>query len=375
MRRIGCAVALLMLLVSPAMAETVLPGLVRETLVVPIDLPDGRHVKLEGLVIRPDHPGQFPLVILVHGSPRSDPKKFLDVYRELSPTVLERATLAFAQHGYAAVSVLRRGFGRSDGPYAELAGDSCDDMNYLKVGRISAEDVIGAVAALRGEPWADPGRVLLLGYSTGGLAVTSAGALNPAGVVGVINFAGGRGAFRPDEVCSPDRLVEAFAASGVTARSPSLWIFAANDHFFGVPLAERMFDAYTKGGAPAQLRLLPPYGSDGHLLLETGPIDLWWPTVVAFLASQNLPTELVVDLPPMPSLTVPQLNTLCSSFFSDYLAARTDAKAFAINPEGHCGFSIAGRTADEAKAQAMKYCSSRWIDCSLYAVGHRLVRG
>ncbi len=375
MRRIGCAVALLMLLVSPAMSETVLPGLVREALVVPIDLPDGRHVNLEALVIRPDHPGQFPLVILVHGSPRSDPKKFLDVYRELSPTVLERAALAFAQHGYAAVSVLRRGFGRSDGPYAELAGDSCDDMNYFKVGKISAEDVIGTVATLRREPWADPGRVLLLGYSSGGLAVTSAGALNPAGVVGVINFAGGRGAFRPDEVCSPDRLVEAFAASGVTARTPSLWIFAANDHFFSVPLAERMFEAYTKGGAPAQLRLLPPYGADGHLLLETGPIDLWWPTVVAFLASQNLPTELVVDLPPMPSLTVPQLNTLCSSFFSDYLAARTDAKAFAINPEGHCGFSIAGRTADEAKAQAMKFCSSRWIGCSLYAVGHRLVRG
>jgi dienelactone hydrolase len=373
MRRISCAVALLTLMACPVMADTVLPGLVRGPLLVPIDLPDGRHVKLEGLVVRPDHPGRFPLVILVHGSPRSDPRKFLDVYRQLSPTVLERPALAFAQHGYAAVSVLRRGFGRSEGPYAELAGDSCDNMNYLEVGKISAEDVVGVVAALRSEPWADPSRVLLLGYSTGGLAVTAAGALNPTGVVGVINFAGGRGAFHPDEVCSPDRLVEAFGASGLTARAPSIWIFAANDHFFGVPLAERMFDAYTKGGAPARLQLLPPYGSDGHLLLETGSIDLWWPTVATFLGSLNLPTALVVDLPSMPNLPVPQLNALCTSFFSDYLAARTDAKAFAINPEGHCGFSIAARTADDSKMEAMKFCSSRWMDCSLYAVGQRLV--
>src|SRR5206468_191838 len=160
------------------------------------------------------------------------------------------------------------------------------------------------------------------------LAVTAAGAANPQGVVGILNFAGGRGSFRPDEVCSPDRLVDAFASFGQSARIPALWIFAENDHYLGLSLGRRLFDAYTNAGAPAQFDLLPPFGADGHLLASAAPSALWLPSAEKFLSGLHLPTAMVVQLPPMPTLRPPvPLNEACTNFFTQYNAVRTDAKA------------------------------------------------
>jgi pimeloyl-ACP methyl ester carboxylesterase len=171
MLRLACTLVLLLSMLTGAAAETTaLPGLIWTPLSTPIALADGHHATLERLVIRPDRPGRFPLVVLVHGSPRSEPGAFLEAYRRVSPTGLAGPALVFAQRGYAAVSILRRGFGRSEGPYAEFIADPCDNMDYLRVALISADDVAGAVATLRHEPWVDPDRVILLGVSTGGLA-------------------------------------------------------------------------------------------------------------------------------------------------------------------------------------------------------------
>jgi dienelactone hydrolase len=376
MLRFACALIFWALLAAGAAADTTaLPGLIRAPISVSITLPEGRQATLEGLVIRPDRSGRLPLVILVHGSPISEPGKYLETYRRVSPTGLAGPALAFAQHGYAAVSIMRRGFGRSDGPYAEFIGDPCDNTDYLRVGLISAEDISGAVASLRREAWVDPGRIILLGNSTGGLASVATGAGNPPGVVGAINFAGGRGAFNSGsrEVCSSNRLVDAFATFGRTAKIPELWLYTENDQSFSPALAQRMFDAYTAAGAPAQLLMLPPYGKDGHLLLTAGSSDLWWPQVASFLASLHLPTSVEVQLPPPSPVAPPQVNDACVGFFRDYVAARTDAKAFVVNPEGHCGFNVTARSLDEAKAEAMKLCSDKWSDCRLYAAGQQSV--
>lgn len=364
--------------VGSAIADTTaIPGLIRMPLSVQIALADGRQATLEGLVIRPDKAGQFPLVLLVHGSPSSAPGKFLEAYRRLSPTGLAGAALAFAQHGYAAVSIARRGFGRSDGPYAEFIDDACENTDYLRVGLISAEDVVGAVASLRREPWVDPHRVLLFGNSTGGFATVAAGAANPPGVVGAINFAGGRGAFNPGsgQVCSSARLVDAFATFGRTARVPELWLYTENDQSFSPTLARRMFDAYTGIGAPARLEVLPPFGRDGHVLLTAGPHDLWWPPVERFLASLNLPTSMVVPLPPPAPIPPPEVNSVCGVLFGEYVASRTDAKAFSVNPEGHCGSNVTARSLKDAEAEAMALCSAQWSGCRLYAAGQQVIEG
>jgi dienelactone hydrolase len=356
-----------------AAAPTALPGLIRAPVSISASLPDGRQVTLEGMVTRPDRPGKMPLVVLVHGSPRSEPGKALEAYRRASPMGLAYPALAFAQHGYAAASIMRRGFGRSDGPYAEFISDPCDNTDYLRVGLISAEDVIGAVATLRHEPWVDPDRIVLLGFSTGGLAVSAAGMSNPPGVLGILNFAGGRGSFKPDQVCSPDRLIDAFATFGRSTRIPALWLIAENDHYLGLTLGRRMLESYATAGAPAQLQILPSFGTDGHLLLVAGSTDLWWPSVETFLGKLHLPTSLVLDLPPLSSLPSPHVNDVCLGFFRDYVAARTDGKGFAVTPDGHCGSVTTARPLDDAKEEAMKLCSASWQSCKLYALGHGLV--
>ncbi|MBK3664328.1 alpha/beta hydrolase [Bradyrhizobium diazoefficiens] len=376
MRRLGCVISLLGAVLSPAAADPALPGLARVDQLIPVTLVDGSQVKLETMIIRPDRPGRFPLVLLVHGTNPATGQAFRAAAAQQSPADLLNAAVAFAQHGYAVASIMRRGFGRSEGRFAETLSGPCDDRDYLAVGRIAAEDVAGAVVALRGEPWVEPDQVVLMGHSTGGFAVTAAAANNPAGVVGVLNFEGAHGSV-PGHTCSPDHLVADAGIFGRTARIPALWVYSENDHSAPPALGRRMFDAYVASGAPAQLQVLRPFGVDGHALVPMGPAGIWWPAVESFLNQLRLPTSLVVELPPPAVIPPPvPLNAACAGYFDAYVKAWTDAKAYAWNRDGHCSsVTSTQRTVDEAKSEAMRQCVAAWKECSLYAVGQALAPG
>jgi pimeloyl-ACP methyl ester carboxylesterase len=376
MTRFGCVIALLVLLLTLAAADNVLPGLVREDRLIPITLADGSQARLETMVVRPDRSGRFPLVVLVHGTNPASGQAFRAAAARQSPADLLNLAVAFAQHGYAVAAIMRRGFGRSDGPFAETLSGPCDDRDYLAVGRIAADDVSGALATLRGEPWVEPDRVLLMGHSTGGFAVTAAAADNPAGVVGVLNFEGAHGSV-PGRTCSPDHLVTDAGIFGRTARIPALWVYSENDRSAPPALGRRMFDAYVASGAPAQFQVLPPFGVDGHAMVPMGPADLWWPAVESFLNRLKLPTSLVVELPPPAVIPAPTpLNAACTLYFDAYVKAWTDVKAYAWNREGHCSsVTSAERTVEDAKSEAMRQCVAAWKECSLYAVGQALAPG
>ena len=249
------AVLLLALLTIIARADEVteLPGLVRQTLRLP--LADQPAQGLEALVIRPEGPGPFPLALITHGLPRSPAEVPLS-----RPQTYTSPAIGFAQRGFAAVIVMRRGYGRSSGLFAEALGP-CDERNYVRAGRAAATDVLAALADLRRESWVDPTRVVLVGHSMGGFAVLAAVAdTPPEGVRGVISFAGAVGSPRPDFICQPDRLIEADRLFGRTARIPSLWIFAENDHYFGPePLRAKDDETIT----PREFR---PAGAEGFPL-------------------------------------------------------------------------------------------------------------
>jgi pimeloyl-ACP methyl ester carboxylesterase len=376
MRRLGCVIGSLVLLLSPASADTALPGLVRQDRLMPVKLADGSQVKLETMILRPDRPGRFPLVLLVHGTNPAAGQAFRAAAARQSPADLLNPAVAFAQHGYAVASIMRRGFGRSEGRFAETLSGPCDDQDYLAVGQIAAQDVTGAVATLRGEPWVEPDQVLLMGHSTGGFAVTAAAADNPAGVIGVLNFEAAHGSV-PGRTCSPDHLVADAGIFGRTARIPALWVYAENDRSAPPALGRRMIDAYVASGAPAQFKILPPFGVDGHAMVPMGPADIWWPAVESFLNQLRLPTSLVVELPSLAAISPPTpLNAACAGYFDAYVKAWTGAKAYAWNRDGHCSsVTAAQRTLDDAKNEAMRQCVAAWKECSLYAVGQALAPG
>jgi len=115
------------------------------------------------------------------------------------------------QRGYATITIMRRGFGLSGGDYSEKLQQACD---YLPAVRNSGDDILAAIATIRREPWVDPDHILLLGHSTGGLAVLAAATANPSGVVGLLNFDGGRhSTSMSGGPCDSDHLISTVAAA------------------------------------------------------------------------------------------------------------------------------------------------------------------
>lgn len=229
---------------------------------VPMEQPRGRGmVHLETTVYRPDGAGPFPLILLNHGSPgdADDRKKPRTRFYEQSRW--------FVQQGYAVIIPMRRGYAQSGGQWSE-GYKTCADPDYLNAGFTTANDMAAVLKYFRDQSFVDLKRVVVVGQSAGGFGSLALASRNPDGVLGVINFAGGRGAIgkvgSADRVCKDERLVEAAALYGKSARIPALWLYAENDEHFRPELVARMLAAYRGGGAPAELVAMRSFGKNGH---------------------------------------------------------------------------------------------------------------
>ncbi len=325
---------------------------------------DGERVQLDALVTRPSDGKPAPLVLLNHGSPRD-----ADERAKMSPTGQGAQSLAFARRGYAAVAIMRRGFGLTGGAFAEAPGP-CNAREYVRASKSAARDVLGAIDALKREPWVDPTRIVLVGHSAGGMTVLASAAEAPPGVVATLSFAGGRGSDAPDHVCQPERLVASVRGFGATAKAPSLWVYAENDHFFAPPLVREMFDAYRAGGAPGELRFVPPYADDGHAFFSRAPAEEWWALVAPFLAKLGLPVELVKPRE-APVLAVESSHPLTAAgqkAFAEYLGSDGYEKAFAAGAKAWA-WSAGQRTREDAVKVALERCGKHASDCAIVAVG------
>jgi dienelactone hydrolase len=352
----GAALIALAAIGSAAADDIVQPkGMVREAVWVPFRQPTGSTLRLEARLIRPALAGRYPLVLISHGSPRnkSDAKtKSIDWADWIADD--------FARRGWIAATVLRRGYGHSEGALSEGYGN-CKQPHYVAAGLASAQDLLQTISYLQSRPDVDPARVLLLGVSAGGFASIAAASLRPTGLVGVINFAGGRGSVSTDNVCNPADLVAAYGSYGRTVRVPSLWIYARNDRFFGPELAQRMFAAFSDSGAPGELILAPPYKQDGHNLIFGQP--MWRDAVYDFLKRNGLPSTA-------PSLPPPPGGSEVAQAFTKYLATPNYEKAFMIGRNGAYGWASGLATQQEALKAARQECQNH---CGMvYALDDRL---
>ncbi|MBB3212735.1 dienelactone hydrolase [Herbaspirillum sp. Sphag1AN] len=230
---------------------------------IPVQLKEGSPtiLNLVGTLYRPEGNGPFPVLLINHGTPRNgnDRISTTDVYQE-------QAHL-FAAMGFVVINPIRRGYGKSDGPGND-GYHTCDDPYYFEAGLGSARDISAVIDYVKTQPYVDPNRIVLLGKSTGGVAVLATASLNKPGVIGVINFAGGRGSQTASFVCNEDRLVESFSRYASTTHVPMLWLYAKNDRFFGPALAKRLLNAYLDQHVDVRFVQLPWYGSDGHAFFD-----------------------------------------------------------------------------------------------------------
>src|SRR5262249_10835547 len=123
---------------------------------------DGKPFRLEALIVkRPDLDGKLPIALVTHGRHFSAERNAQRRAEDLRPQAGD-----FAWRGWLAVSVLRRGFGVSEGP--EPKGPDCLTYDFRDYFERSADDLVAALAVIAQRPDADPSRVIAAGESTGG---------------------------------------------------------------------------------------------------------------------------------------------------------------------------------------------------------------
>jgi dienelactone hydrolase len=349
-------VAWLLLSTGAAQAQEYL----REEIRIP--MPAAGRAGLEALFVKPNLPGRLPLVLINHGSPRKPEDR-----QGMTPLAFVPHAMEFARRGFAVAIVMRRGYGDSGGGYAESSGP-CANADYFASANAAVADARAALAHLTKRPDIDATKVLSVGQSAGGFTTVALTGEPPAGLVAAINFAGGRGSLKDDEVCNPNGLVNAFAAFGKRSRVPMLWVYTENDHFFGPALAQRFHEAFSRGGGKVEFIKAPAFGRDGHSLFAEG-IPLWLPYVDGFLKKQNLVLrETPLPLPPRPNIAPPkQLSEAGRKAFEDFLT-RPPHRAFAMSPKGAYGWQSGRRTVQDASKMALERCLKHGTDCNVVVI-------
>ena len=241
------------------------------------------NIEMRASALLPLGRGLYPLAVINHGTTENDEQRAQ--YPAPKFDVVASWLLA---HGYAVVLPQRPGHGETGGPYLESAG-SCDHAHYAEAGYATADSIQSAIAYALRQPFVKQEPVLLVGNSAGAWGALALASRSASLVAGVINFSGGRGGHSygiANQNCAPDHLVSAAAAYGRTAGAPTLWLYSANDSYFGPDLSRRMADAFRSAGGRAEYRLLPPVGEEGHsLIYSRAAVHYWGPIVEKFLTT------------------------------------------------------------------------------------------
>ena len=241
-------------------------------------------------LVRPVGDGPFPLLVMNHGV-ALDPKE-----RSYFPVIEFRdAALWFAKQGYVVVAPIRPGYGAAAieiperglfGLFFSGVGD-CSDANFRDAGLAIASLDMWVIEYMSTQSFIKRNDVIVVGQSGGGWGAIALASQNPKSVRAMIGFEAGRGGHLngiPNNNCAPDRLVDAAAQFGRTARIPMLWIYTHNDSYFGPELSMRLASAFQAAGGNVEYHLLPDFGADGHFFIDSpDAVRIWAPLVSEFL--------------------------------------------------------------------------------------------
>jgi pimeloyl-ACP methyl ester carboxylesterase len=217
----------------------------------------GTSVSMHSTMRLPMGKGPFPLVVISHGTSESERLR-----QEYAAPAFDVVSSWFLKRGYAVLLPQRPGHGETGGPYLESSG-SCDEALFEQAGNATADAVKIAIDYAMGYPFVQRAPVLLVGHSGGAWGSLALSAADPQLVRAVINFSGGRGGH---------------------SYVKTLWLYSANDSFFGPALSQEMADAFRGAGGSVEYHLLPPMPDDGHyLIFRIEGVPTWGPLVDKFL--------------------------------------------------------------------------------------------
>ncbi len=218
------------------------------------------------VLFRPPGDGPFRLALIAHASTQNL------LRRAQMPQSEYRALAAWlVARGFAVVVPERLGHGATGGRYLEDQGD-CDEADYSRAGRATAEAIAAALNYLRGQSFVRQDGTVILGHSAGAWGALALAGEKVKGVSAIIAFAAGRGGHAndlPNQVCARQRLVATAREFGKGARVPVTWLVAANDSYFSPELSRQLADAFRSSGGSVDFHVLAASGSEGHWLAES----------------------------------------------------------------------------------------------------------
>jgi len=350
-RRVFIVLATIAVALIGGIASASAQALIEETTFLDVQI-DGRPYRLEALIVKPaGASGRLPIALLTHGRNGLAEENAKKRARGLLPQARD-----FAHRGWLAVSVVRRGFGLSDGP--EARGVDCVHQTFRENFERNADDLAAALTAIAQRPDADPHRVVAVGVSAGGAAALALAARRPPGLVGVINVSGGLQVSRNGVPCSIERgLISAFANFGARSRVPTLWLYAQNDSLFAPSLVTALHEAYRRAGGIAELALFAPLSDDGHKLWSMFEgRKQWLPRLDQFLIAQALPTWDRAALEAR--MATSRLGSSARPVIEGYLAAPTE-KVLAVSQSTHRLFWWAGGELAAMRQKSLDACEQK----------------
>ncbi|MBM0137841.1 hypothetical protein ACKUFS_24370 [Pseudomonas cannabina] len=340
-----------------------------EQLLLPIQV-GARHEKIEALIVRPLRAGKFPIALIVNGAAAPHES---DAHADW----LAHIAHDFAHRGWLAVSVVWPGYGRSTGRFIDEAGN-CTNPDVARFLDTHGKELGAALATLRKRPDVDPSVALGVGISIGGASMLDLAAQPEHPLTAVINISGG--VYHYSTVGSPDAncslyntdLVRNFTRFGSHNPTPTLWLYAENDPYFGPDLVARMVDGYRSQGGDAEYVALPPFGNNGHTLFKDEASKLIKPHIEDFLKAHRLPAMDDDGLMPLLSKLTPADRTEAEA----YLLSVTE-KAMAKSAEADGIFWYYGaRSIKTARQKALSNCrNATGKRCRVIVENSRLVPG
>ena len=226
---------------------------------IPLQIPSifggVRQIKLEATLYKPPGNGPFPIAIINHGSTGPRVVAARETLRQ------DEYAQILAEHGFASIAPMRRGRGASDGHYDEPY--SCEPSAADRGIDNAVMDIDAVVEYLKSVPFVDASKILLTGYSRGGLLSVVYAARRPDRIVGAVNFVGGW--MGPQ--CTTGINEAAFKRAGALSKVPTLWLYAENDSLYVNGTPAQYHAIYKDAGGNATFRLYPlNFWKDGHLL-------------------------------------------------------------------------------------------------------------
>jgi dienelactone hydrolase len=217
------------------------------------------------VLFRPAGEGPFPLAVIAHATTQN---------------VLRRAQMPQPEYRALAVWLVARGFAvlvperpghGGGGKYLEDQG-GCDEADYARSGRATADEIAAALAFMRQQSFIRREGAVVIGHSAGAWGALALAGGDPKDIVGIIAFAPGRGGHAndvPNKLCAPHTLIAAAGEFGKAARVKVTWLVAANDSYFSPTFSRQLADAFRVGGGRLDFHVLPAHGSEGHWLAES----------------------------------------------------------------------------------------------------------